>query len=85
MITNVRRYQPVPSTFGPVLHEEGCCACCEAARAVPWKGPGLIFLEEENGPIRRVEYLGSLLGAQAFLCKEVTPEQVADELERLGA
>lgn len=79
MITNVRKFGET-GPFTPI-ETEGECACCEAARRVVWVGAGVVFFEEESGPIRRVENLG-LTWPLAFLCNEVTADEARAELVR---
>jgi len=84
MITNVRKFGE-GGPFMPIETDD--CACCEAARAVRWVGPGVIFLEVEGGPIRRVEYLGAgwiTSAPSAFLCVEVTPDDARAEIETMS-
>lgn len=78
MITNVRKFGDAGG-FAPVETEGEECACCEAALSVVWVGAGVVFFEEEGGPIRRVENLG-LTWPLAFLCKEVTADEARAEL-----
>lgn len=79
MITKVRKYGDA-GPFASIEHEPGECACCEAARSIDWSGgAGVAFLEEEGGPIRRVENLG-LEWPLAFFCGEVTADEVRAEL-----
>jgi len=83
MITNVRKFGN-GGPFKPIeVEDEHECACCEAARGVAWEGPGVVFLEEEGGPIRRVENLGMAAPPRlAFLCTEVTESEARAELEQ---
>lgn len=80
---NVRKFGDTAFTAVPFDEEEDNCPCCVAARDVVWVGAGVIFFEEEGGPIRRVENLG-WEWPQTFLCVEVTADEARAELAELG-
>jgi hypothetical protein len=65
------------------------CAFCEAGRHVKWppEGTGVVFLENEQGVIRRVEGLGFGLvpGAPAMGCVEVSADEARKEIAEWGA
>lgn len=79
IITNVRKFGEA-GPFRPIETEDAEeCACCEAARGVAWDGAGVIFLEVEGGPIRRVENLG-VEQPLALFCNEVSADDARAEL-----
>lgn len=77
----LRRFNTPGSPFIDVSVREGHCPYCEAGHHVKWGDGGIIFLEEENGDVRRLEgWRTHLEGLLVVTCRPVTPEEARKEI-----
>lgn len=71
--------------FCSITHEAGDCAHCEAARVlVKPELSGIIFMERDDGEIRRVEIVAMWPLPRAMLCAPITQEAALAELAKYG-
>lgn len=89
MIQKIKRFGDEGSWLEVEIDSADDCAFCEAGRHTKWtpEGTGVIFLENEQGVIRRVEGLGfGLPGCPpAMGCVEVTAEEARKQIAEHGA